>query len=146
MGPVVLATHLVDSVSCLKWFRCMKRQDVCQAWHEKLALNIIIWFICACAVFAIAVLGLVICPTQHMFNTSELTSHSYQNNPNNVYTSIQGEVFDLLGVAATHERVITLVPTKSVLQYGGMSADVIFPVQVCYLSLGQVKLTPLAGR
>ena len=43
-----------------------------QAWHEKLALNIIIWFICACAVFVITVLGLVICPTQHVFNTSEL--------------------------------------------------------------------------
>ena len=51
----------------------MKQQDVRQAWREKLALNIIIWFICACAMFIIAVLGLVICPTQHVFNTSELT-------------------------------------------------------------------------
>ncbi|KIM57390.1 hypothetical protein SCLCIDRAFT_59423, partial [Scleroderma citrinum Foug A] len=59
----------------LKWFGRMKRQD---------ALNIIIWFICACAVFVIAVLGLVICPTQHMFNTSELASHSYQNDLKNV--------------------------------------------------------------
>ena len=132
----------------LKWFGRMKRQDVRQAWREKLALNLIIWFICACAVFVIAVLGLVICPTQHVFNTSELASHSYQNDPNNVYTSIRGEVFDLSGVAATHERVVTVVPTKSVLQYGGMSADAIFPVQVRYPSLGQgrVILTPLAGR
>ena len=52
----------------------------------------------------------------------------------------------IYNMAATHERVVTLVPTKSVLQYGGMSADVIFPVQVHYLSLGQgrVILTPLA--
>ena len=82
----------------LKWFGCMKRQDVHQAWCEKLALNLIIWFICACVVFVITVLGLVTCPTQHVFNTSELTSHSYQNDPNNVYMSIWGEVFDLLGV------------------------------------------------
>ena len=71
---------------------------MCQAWCEKLALNLIIWFICACAVFVIAVLGLVTCPTQHVFNTPELASHSYQNDPNNVYTSIRGEVFDLSGV------------------------------------------------
>ena len=123
----------------LKWFRRMKQQD---------ALNIIIWFICACAVFMITVLGLVICPTQHMFNTSELASHSYQNDLKNVYTSIWDKVFDLLGVAATHERVVTVVLTKSVLQYRGMSADAIFPVQVCCPSLGRghVVLMQLAGR
>jgi chitin synthase len=44
----------------------MKRPDIRQAWREKLALNMIIWFICACAVFVIAVLGYVICPTQHV--------------------------------------------------------------------------------
>ena len=68
----------------LKWFRRMKQQDVHQAWHEKLTLNLIIWFICTGAMFVIAVLGLVTCPTQHVFNTSELTSHLYQNDPNNV--------------------------------------------------------------
>ncbi|KIM52832.1 hypothetical protein SCLCIDRAFT_140251, partial [Scleroderma citrinum Foug A] len=48
-------------------------------------LNLIIWFICTGAMFVIAVLGLVTCPTQHVFNTSELTSHLYQNDPNNVW-------------------------------------------------------------
>ena len=73
----------------------MKRIDVQQARREKLALNIRIWFICACAVFVIAVLGNLICLTQHVFSTGELASHSETSDPNNVFTAIRGEVFDL---------------------------------------------------
>lgn len=116
---------------CLTYIGRMKRMDVRQAWREKLALNLLIWFICGCAVFVIAVLGILICPTEHVFNTSELASHSSTLSPNNVYTSIRGEVFDLTTVAATHERVVGVVPTKSILKYGGEAADGIFPVQVC---------------
>ncbi|KAF9235745.1 P-loop containing nucleoside triphosphate hydrolase protein [Melanogaster broomeanus] len=112
----------------LKWFGRMKREDVRQAWREKLALNMVTWFICGCAIFVIAILGMVICLAQHVFSTSELASHSYQNSPNNVYTSIRGEVFDLTQIAATHQRVVSVVPTKSVLQYGGTAADNLFPV------------------
>ena len=108
----------------------MKRPDVRQAWREKLALNMLIWFICACAVFVIAVLGNVICPTQHVFSTSELASHSATSNANNVYTSIRGEVFDLNQIAFTHTRIVSVVPEKSILKYGGISADNIFPLQV----------------
>lgn len=114
----------------LRWFGRMKRLDVRQAWREKLAINIIIWFICLCAAFIIAVLGNLICPTEHVFNISELNSHSFANNPNNVYTAIRGEVFDLTNLVAYHQRVVGVVPAKSILQYGGTRADVIFPVQV----------------
>jgi chitin synthase len=115
---------------CLSWFGRMKRMDVQQAWREKLALNMLIWFICAGAVFVIAVLGNVICPTQHVFSTGELASHTVKGNPNNVYTSIRGEVFDLTQIAATHQSVVSVVPAKSILLYGGMASDNIFPVQV----------------
>ena len=108
----------------------MKRMDVRQAWREKLALNLLIWFICACAVFVIGVLRVVICPTERVFctsfSTSELVSHSFILSPNNV----RGEVFDLTTVAATHQRVVGVVPTKAILKYSGQSADNIFPVQV----------------
>jgi chitin synthase len=113
----------------------MKRPDVRQAWREKLALNMIIWFICACAVFVIAVLGYVICPTQHVFSTAELAAHSSTSNPNNVYTSIRGEVFDLSQIAFTHNRIVSVVPEKTILKYGGISADNIFPLQVSPLLL-----------
>jgi chitin synthase len=114
----------------LRWFGRMKRMDVRQAWREKLALNIIIWLTCACAVFVIAVLGNLICPTEHVFSTSELASHSVENSPNNVFVSIRGEVFDLTQVAETHNRIVPVVTKKSVLKYGGTSADDLFPVQV----------------
>jgi chitin synthase len=116
----------------LKWFGRMKRQDVRQAWREKLALNMIIWLFCACAVFVIAVLGNLICPTEHVFSTSELASHSVENNANNVYVSIRGEVFDLTQVAQTHLRVVPVVTEKSVMSYGGTVVDNLFPVQVIH--------------
>ncbi|KAG6370849.1 P-loop containing nucleoside triphosphate hydrolase protein [Boletus reticuloceps] len=78
-----LLTWWIPSIF-LEWLGQMKCEDVRQAWQEKSALNIIIWFICACAVFVIAVLGVVICPTEHIFSTSELASHSYSNSVNNV--------------------------------------------------------------
>lgn len=108
----------------------MKRMDVRQAWREKLALNLMIWLICGCTVFVIAVLGNLICPTEHVFNQSELQSHSFQNDPNNVYTAVRGEVFDLTQVAATHQRIVPVVPVKNILKYGGLIADNLFPVQV----------------
>ncbi|PFH46960.1 glycosyltransferase family 2 protein [Amanita thiersii Skay4041] len=113
----------------------MKRMDIRQAWREKLAINLLIWFICACAVFVIAVLGRLICPTEHVYNTSELASHTQQLNPNNVFVAVRGEVFDLTMIAATHRRIVNVVPTKDVLKYGGKIADDIFPVQVGRVSL-----------
>ena len=114
----------------LRYVGRMKRIDVQQAWREKLALNMIIWFICACAVFVIVFISPIICPTEHVFNTAELNGHSFKNNPNNVYIAIRGEVFDLTAVAADHTRAVKVVPSKSVLQYGGSTADDLFPVQV----------------
>ncbi|KAF8440069.1 hypothetical protein L210DRAFT_3671727 [Boletus edulis BED1] len=113
-----LLTWWIPSIF-LKWFGRMKREDVRQAWWEKFALNVIIWFICACAVFVIPVLG-VICPTEHVFSTSELASHSFSNSANNVYTAIRA--------SRQHHP-----PTKSILQYGGQDATNLFPVQVSAL-------------
>ncbi|KAK8846712.1 hypothetical protein IAR55_005799 [Kwoniella newhampshirensis] len=114
----------------------MKRQDIRQAWREKLAINMIIWFICGCTIFVIAVLGPVICPTQHVYSTSELASHSYKQNPNNAFVAIRGEVFDLSQIAPTHLTAVSVVPTKSIMQYGGLDASNLFPVQVSALCDG----------
>ncbi|KAF5373421.1 hypothetical protein D9615_009450 [Tricholomella constricta] len=120
----------------LTWFGRMKRMDVRQAWREKLAINILIWLSCAGAIFVIAVLGLLICPTEHVFNSVELASHSSTLNPNNVLTAIRGEVFDLTSIAAIHNRVVPVIPAKTILKYGGQVADNIFPVQVSALCNG----------
>ncbi|KAH9947887.1 glycosyltransferase family 2 protein [Amylocystis lapponica] len=120
----------------LSWIGRMKRPDIQQAWREKLALNMLIWLVCGSAVFIIVFFGPLICPTEHVFSSSELESHSFTESPNNVYTSIRGEVFDLTQIAATHQRVISVVPSKSILNYGGTSANNIFPVQVSALCNG----------
>ncbi|KIJ96334.1 hypothetical protein K443DRAFT_124493 [Laccaria amethystina LaAM-08-1] len=109
--------------------RGLMEKEALAVWREKLAPNLLIWFICACAVFVIAVLGVVTCPTEHVFSMSELASHPSILSPNNVYTSVRGEVFNLTTVAATHQCVVHVVPTKAILKYGGQSADNIFPVQ-----------------
>ncbi|TCD65299.1 hypothetical protein EIP91_002824 [Steccherinum ochraceum] len=114
----------------------MKRLDVRQAWREKLALNMLIWFMCGAAVFVIILIGPLICPTEHVFSTAELQSHSLQNSPNNVYTSIRGEVFDLSTIANIHQLIVPVVPSKAILKYGGVSSDNIFPVQVSALCNG----------
>ena len=114
----------------------MKRQDVRQAWREKLTINLIIWFICGCTIFVIAVLGALICPTQHVYSSSELASHNFKDNPNNAYVAIRGEVFDLSEFAPTHLTAVSIVPTKSVMQYGGLDATDLFPVQVSALCQG----------
>ena len=84
-----------------------------------------------CAVFIIVFLGLVICPTEHMFSTSKLASPLYTTSPNNVYMSIRREVFDLTTVATTHQRIVSVVTIKMILPtYGGTVSEKIFPVQV----------------
>ncbi|CAK5267340.1 unnamed protein product [Mycena citricolor] len=122
---------------CLSYLGRMKREDVRQAWREKLALNLLIWFVCLCTAFVIVFLGKLICPTEHVFNSSELASHSYILNANNVYTSIRGEVFDLNTITELHQRSVSVVPSKTILKtYGGTSADSVFPVQVSALCNG----------
>ncbi|KAJ7080469.1 glycosyltransferase family 2 protein [Mycena epipterygia] len=122
---------------CLSYFGRMKRLDVRQAWREKFALNILIWFACLCTAFVIVALGRLICPTEHVFSSSELASHSFTFSPNNVYTSVRGEIFNLNTITSLHSRIVSVVPAKTILKtYGGTSADNIFPVQVSALCNG----------
>ena len=120
----------------LSWIGGMKRQDIRQAWREKLAINMIIWFICGCTIFVIAVLGVLICPTQHVYSSAELASHNFKDDPNNAFVAIRGEVFDLSSFAPTHLTTVSVVPTKSIMQYGGLDASNLFPVQVSALCPG----------
>lgn len=117
---------------CLTHIGRMKRLDVRQAWREKLAINLIIWFSCGCSIFVIAILGKIICPTQYVYSTSELQSHSFNGNPGHTYTAIRGEVFDLTGLFQIHLTAVSVVPEKTVMTFGGTDATSLFPVQVRY--------------
>ncbi|KAL1757372.1 glycosyltransferase family 2 protein [Schizophyllum commune] len=123
---------------CIAWIGRMKRPDVQQAWREKLALNMLIWFVCGCAVFVIAILGNIICPTQHVYSTGDVAEHNYDDSPDSVYTYIRGEVFNLNRISEIHGRVVSVVDQKTILDnYGGGSSDDIFPIQVSAVCNGK---------
>ena len=113
----------------------MKRPDIRMAWREKVAIFILIMFMCASAVFVIAIMGLLICPREYVFSTAELADHSYANNQGHELINIRGEIFDLRKLSNVHTP--SVVPQRSVVRYGGIDASNIFPVQVNALCNGK---------
>ncbi|KIO30131.1 glycosyltransferase family 2 protein [Tulasnella calospora MUT 4182] len=109
----------------------MKRMDIRQAWREKLAINIIIWFTCLCAIFVIVVLNMIICPRQYVYNMEELASHSPTGQfSNRLFTYVRGEVFDLTQISDYHFSRVPVVQKKAMQAYAGVDASDLFPVQV----------------
>ena len=115
----------------------MKRPDVRMAWREKVLINMLIWLLCGVAVFVIAILGNLICPTEHVYSTAELESHSYSTAIDNMLVAIRGEVFDLTSFAPYHLPGTAVIALKTVEAYGGTDASDIFPVQVSALCQAQ---------
>lgn len=112
----------------------MLRKDVRMAWREKLAINIIIWFFCCLSVFFIIGFPMVICPTQHVFSSSELTSYNGKSGSDGSYVAIRGQVFDLAAYLPSHYP--PYITEKSLTQYAGLDISSLFPVQVSALCQG----------
>ena len=112
--------------------RRLRRSDVRMAWREKLAINMLIWFICACSIFVIVFLGNVVCPKEHLVSHDELQGYKGEN----AYTAIRGEVFHLGKLADAHQAALPVVPRKLVMRYEGQDASSLFPVQVNALCNG----------
>ena len=110
----------------------LKRPDIRMAWREKLAINMMIWFVCGSAIFVIAILGNLICPKEHIYSQSEFQAKS---SPVSL-TAIRGEVFDLSKLVDTHRSIVSVVPTSALMKYSGVDATGIFPVQVNALCNG----------
>ncbi|GAA6024747.1 hypothetical protein JCM10207_008883, partial [Rhodosporidiobolus poonsookiae] len=124
-----LATWWIPSF-LLRWPGGMKRPDVRMAWREKVLINMLIWLLCGAAIFVIAVLGNIICPTEHVYNTQELNDKSYTNDPDNMLVAIRGEVFDFTSFAPHHIPGNSVIPTKTIEKLGGQDLSDYFPVQV----------------
>ncbi|KAK9362997.1 chitin synthase-domain-containing protein [Lipomyces starkeyi] len=120
--------------SFIKKLGGMPRKDVRIAWREKLAINLLIWLSCGLTVFFIVGFPILICPTQHVYSSAELSSYNYQTNPQNTYVAIRGEIFDLTNFAPGHYP--SIVAKSAVLGYGGSDATDLFPVQVSALCQG----------
>ncbi|KAJ5647047.1 Chitin synthase 8 [Penicillium lividum] len=117
----------------IKWLGRMKRKEVRVAWREKLAINMIIWFCCGCAVFMIVGFPGLVCPTQHVYSKGELSSHNGKDGATS-YTSISGVVFKLGEFMPSHYP--SIVPEKSLKTYAGTDSSAIFPIQVSALCQG----------
>ncbi|KAK9320698.1 chitin synthase-domain-containing protein [Lipomyces orientalis] len=120
--------------SFIKKLGKMPRKDVRIAWREKLAINLLIWLACGLTVFFIVGFPILICPTQHVYSSSELSAYNYQDDPEHTYVAIRGEVFDLTKFAPGHYP--SIVAKSEVMNYGGSDVSAMFPLQVSALCQG----------
>ncbi|KAI1775315.1 glycosyltransferase family 2 protein [Hypoxylon cercidicola] len=112
----------------------MPRKDIRMAWREKVAINIMIWLSCLIAAFFIVVFPMLICPTQHVYSSEELSAYDGKDG-NPAYAAIRGQVFDIGTYAPSHYP--PYLPTKTVTQYGGLDITSLFPIQVSALCRGK---------
>lgn len=129
---VYLLTWLIPDFM-IRWIGRMPRKDVRMAWREKLAINMMIWTSCLFVAFFIVVFPLLICPKQYVFSAAELSSYNGKNGAS-AYVAIRGQVFDLSEFAPNHYP--SIIPQKSILDYAGLDATSLFPVQVSALCQG----------
>ncbi|KAK3306562.1 glycosyltransferase family 2 protein [Chaetomium strumarium] len=112
----------------------MPRKDVRQAWREKLAINVIIWFSCLLAIFFMVVFPMLICPHQYVYSPQELSSYNGKDG-REAYAAIRGQIFDIGAFSTRHYP--NYLPKKYITQYGGLDITSLFPVQVSALCQGQ---------
>ncbi|OBT65936.1 hypothetical protein VE03_05442 [Pseudogymnoascus sp. 23342-1-I1] len=119
----------------IRWIGRMKRKDVRMAWREKLAINIMIWFSCLFFVFIIIVFPMLICPHQYVYSPSELTTYNGDTGSPGAFVAVRGMIFDLDAFSTRHTP--NLVDSKYILDYAGLDATSLFPVQVSALCEGK---------
>ncbi|PWY74457.1 hypothetical protein BO70DRAFT_398773 [Aspergillus heteromorphus CBS 117.55] len=133
MAIVYLLTWFIPDFA-IKSIGRMKRKDVRIAWREKLAINFIIWFSCALAMFIIIGFPTLICPTQHVYSSAELSEHNGKKGHSS-YVAIRGIVFNLGNFMPSHYPDV--VPETALKKYAGTDATGLFPVQVSALCPGK---------
>lgn len=111
----------------------MPRKDIRMAWREKFAINLMIWFSCAFVIFFMIGFPRLICPTQHVYSPSELTSYDGKGS-DKAYVAIRGVVFDLSAFMPVHYP--SIVPQSALKKYAGLDATNLFPVQVSAMCQG----------
>jgi chitin synthase len=79
----------------------MKRKDIQMAFREKVALNVIIYFMCAILLFYIGIFGRLICPEQQVLSSFELSGKTDVNDP---WVSAYGRVYEIKEVVNNHKN------------------------------------------
>ncbi|KAJ1736903.1 hypothetical protein LPJ72_000982 [Coemansia sp. Benny D160-2] len=104
----------------------LKRKDQRIAWREKVALCALILLCCCVIIFWIAVLGLLICPKQHVHTIEEMRGH---NTADDALIAIRGEVFDIQGFNHMGVNSKYLVDNN----YPGSDMSDKFPLQLSFV-------------
>lgn len=133
---VYLLTWLVPDF-IIRWIGRMPRKDVRMAWREKLAINMLIWFLCLVAAFFIVVFPMLICPRQYVYSAAELSSYNGKSGSKGALVSIRGYVYDLAEYAPHHYP--PYLNEKLLINYAGLDISALFPVQVSALCKGKDK-------
>ncbi|KAI9193287.1 glycosyltransferase family 2 protein [Polychytrium aggregatum] len=98
---------------CLTWWiptpliRCcskMQRPDIIMAWREKVALCILIFFVCAVLGFYIFGLQYVLCPTQNILSHDEVQGRTTSGSK---IVSSHGRFYDISSLANWHVQSFT---------------------------------------
>ncbi|KAJ2782077.1 hypothetical protein H4R18_002497 [Coemansia javaensis] len=111
---------------CLSWCGRLRRKDQRIAWREKVALCALILFLCCVMIFWIAVLGLLICPKQHVHSIEEMRGH---NTADDALIAIRGEVFDIQGFNHMGVNSKYLIDNN----YPGSDLSDKFPLQLSFI-------------
>lgn len=99
----------------------MKSPDVRMAWREKVALNIIILFLCALMIFFVQFFSKLLCPNAHIFSPQEVARHSVLGNQH-VFSSWNGYVYDINSYIDRHKD-----PQQTIMTVAGKDASEWFP-------------------
>jgi chitin synthase len=124
----------------------MKRPDVQLAWREKVALNIIVLFMCAVTLFYIIGLGLILCPLDPTYHFTEIKWRKSESDK--PLATLRGDVFDLINVFQAHQHVSGFAMNKRDFyeQAGGVDLRYVFPVSIAECATDEqdkVKLAPI---
>lgn len=83
----------------LKWCGGMKRKEIQIAWREKVTICILIFLACCSLLFFIIGLGRLVCPSQAIMSTAEVTSKSSSSD---LWVYGYGRVYQINPVASSH--------------------------------------------
>lgn len=119
----------------IRWVGRMPRKDIRMAWREKLAINMLIWFMCAVAIFFVILFPQLICPKQNVFSAAELSSYDGEKGSDGAYVAIRGYVFDLEKFIPHHYP--RYIDDDDLMDYAGKDISSLFPVQVSALCNGK---------
>lgn len=112
-----------------------QRKDVRMAWREKLAINMLIWFMCLFTAFFIFVMPMLICPRQNVYTAKELAKYDGKKGSDGALVSIRGYVFDVAAFQPHHYPAY--LQPDALLNYAGKDISSLFPIQVSALCQGQ---------